>query len=178
MARVVVLGHRDSGMAGAPTDGPGRFVDVPVETAAREVAAILDEEDADLLTGYDANGGYGHPDHVQVHRVARAAQAYARRRPVLLESTLDRTWFVRLARLVRPFARLLPGLTIPGDEVFSPRADLTRFDVRAQWAAKRAALSAHASQSGGGIRTIGLLLALPGPVGRRLLGTEWFLEVP
>ena len=34
---------------------------------------ILDEEEPDVLTVYDDNGGYGHPDHIQVHRVGRRA---------------------------------------------------------------------------------------------------------
>jgi LmbE family N-acetylglucosaminyl deacetylase len=178
VARVVWLGHADSGMAEQPSSGAGRFVDVPVEAAARAVAAVLDEERADVLTGYDARGGYGHPDHVQVHRVARRAQQLAASRPLLLEATLDRTWPARLFRLLRPVARVLPGLTIPGADVFSPRAAITlTADVRPQLAAKRAALAAHASQHRGGVRTVAVLLALPRPVARRVLGTEWFVEV-
>jgi LmbE family N-acetylglucosaminyl deacetylase len=176
--RVVWLGHRDSGMAAAPTQGQGRFVDVPVGQAARAVAAILDEERADILTGYDANGGYGHPDHIHVHRVARAAQALASTRPLLLEATIDRTWLVRVLRMLRPIERFLPGLTIPGDDIYTDRADLSEtVDVRHHFEAKRGALAAHSSQRGGGVRTISILLALPRPVARRLLGFEWFHSV-
>jgi LmbE family N-acetylglucosaminyl deacetylase len=177
-ARVHWLGYADSGMAGAPTAGPGRFVDVPVDEAARAVAGILDEEDAQVLTGYDALGGYGHPDHIRVHEVARRAQELAARRPRLLEATVDRTWLVRGLRVLRLVARVLPGLTVPGDEVYTARADVSlRVDVRDQLAAKRAALTAHASQATGGVRTLALLLALPHPIARRVLGTEWFVEV-
>ncbi len=177
-ARVAWLGYADSGMAGAPTCTPRRLVDAPVEELARTVAAILDQEDADIITGYDANGGYGHPDHVHVHRVARQAQTLAARRPRLLEATLDRTWLLRLVRVVRPFAPLLPGLTIPGDEIYTARAAVSlRIDVRDHVPAKRAALAAHATQTGGGIRTLAILLALPRRLARRLLGTEWFLDV-
>ncbi|KAB2806895.1 GlcNAc-PI de-N-acetylase [Pimelobacter simplex] len=179
VARVVWLGYADSGMAGAPSTGPGRLADADVETAARVVADVLDDEDADLLTGYDDRGGYGHPDHLQVHRIARRAQELATRRPLLLEATLDRTWLVRLLRVVRPLARRLPGLTLPGDDIYSPRGPaLLRIDVRDRLAAKRAALAAHATQAGGGVRTLRLLLALPRPLARRLLGVEWFLRVP
>ena len=178
-ARLVWLGHGDSGMAGQPSPSGSRFVDVPVDEIARDVAALLDEESADVLTGYDARGGYGHPDHVQVHRVARSAQASARSRPLLLEATLDRTRLVRLLRLLRPWAQLLPGLTLPGDDVFSGRDELTLVvDVRGQLDRKRAALAAHASQGTGGVRTLRILLALPRPLARRVLGTEWFVEVP
>ncbi|HEY0645219.1 MAG TPA: PIG-L family deacetylase [Nocardioides sp.] len=178
-ARVAWLGHSDSGMTGASSDLPDRFVDVPVERAARAVAAILDEEDADLFTGYDANGGYGHPDHAHVHLVARLAQQLATRPPRLLEATIDRTWTVLLLRMVRPFRGLLPGVTIPGDNIFTARsAQLLRVDVHDHLDEKLAALAAHRTQATGGVRTIRLLLALPRPLARRVLGTEWFLEVP
>ncbi len=178
VARVIWLGYADSGMVGAPSTAPGRFVDVPVLEAARVVATILDEEDADVLTGYDYLGGYGHPDHLQVHRVARAAQGLAARRPRLLEATLDRTWLVRVLRVIRPFARLLPGLTFPGNRIFTARDDLPlAVNVRDQVAAKQAALAAHRSQASGGVRTVGVLRALPGPLARLVLGTEWFVEV-
>lgn len=177
-ARVIWLGYADSGMAASPTRGPGRFVDVSVADAARAVADVLDAENADVLTGYDANGGYGHPDHVAVHHVARAAQALAERRPLLLEATRDRTGLVRLLRVVRPLARFLPGLTLPSDDIYADPASVVRLDVRDAVEAKRAALAAHASQATGGVRTVRILLALPGPLARRVLGREWFVEVP
>src|SRR5262249_6986135 len=76
VARVAYLGYHDSGMAGEPTnDAPGAFAAAPVDEAAARLAAILSEEDAEVLTVYDDNGGYGHPDHIQVHRVGvRAAE--------------------------------------------------------------------------------------------------------
>ncbi|ABL81078.1 MULTISPECIES: PIG-L family deacetylase [unclassified Nocardioides] len=177
-ARIAWLGYADSGMANAPTTGQGRLVDTPVTELAQAVATILNEENADILTGYDANGGYGHPDHIQVHRIARAAQQFANRRPLLLEATLDRTWLVRILRLVRPLGRLLPGLTIPGNDIYTPRTGISHsIDIRNHLEAKRAALAAHASQTSGGVRTISLILAMPRPLGRRLLGTEWFHAV-
>ena len=108
----------------------------------------------------------------------RAAHALAKRRPRLLEATLDGIWLVLLWRALRPFARLLPGLTLPGGDIYTPRAGLTlTVDVRDQLEAKHAALAAHASQAGGGLRTLAVLLALPRPLARRVLGTEWFHEV-
>ena len=177
-AGVIWLGYADSGMANAPTARPARLVEAPVDDVARTVAAILDEEDADILTGYDANGGYGHPDHVRIHAIARRAQQLAARRPQLLEATLDRTWLVRLFKLTRPVAKFLPGVTIPGTDVFTSRAALSAMvDVSQQTDAKLAALAAHKSQTTGGLRTLRLLLAIPRPLARRLLRHEWFHAV-
>ena len=179
IARVVWLGYDDSGMAGEPSRGSRRFADVPVEEVARRVADLVDEEGATVLTGYDARGGYGHPDHRQVHLVARRAQCLAAVRPRLMEATVDRTWLVRVLRLLRPLAWLLPGLTVPeDDDVFSHRDEVTHcVDVRAHLPAKRAALGAHVSQQSGGVRTVRLLLLLPSWAARRVIGTEWFVEV-
>src|SRR4029077_1248493 len=78
-----VLGYTDSGvMGGAATRAPGSFWSTPVDEAAKKLAAILEEERADVLTCYDDIGGYGHPDHIQVHRVGMRAAALAGTPPV------------------------------------------------------------------------------------------------
>ena len=193
VSRVEVLGYADSGWADsgwadsgwsgtprAPVAGGERaFARVPVETAAAELARLLVEERADVLTTYDAAGGYGHPDHVQVHRVGRRAAELAGT-PLVLEATVDRRLLLRVARPLARLARVLRLPAVPDlSAAYTDRADLThRVDVRDHLAAKRAALRAHASQAGAddGARTLALLLRLPGPVARRVLGTEWFRE--
>ena len=184
VSRVEVLGYADSGWVGrrpgAPVAGGERaFARVPVETAAAELARLLVEERADVLTTYDAAGGYGHPDHVQVHRVGRRAAELAGT-PLVLEATVDRRLLLRVARPLARLARVLRLPAVPDlSAAYTDRADLThRVDVRDHLAAKRAALRAHASQAGAddGARTLALLLRLPGPVARRVLGTEWFRE--
>ena len=73
-ARVEFLGYTDSGMIGEDTnEAPWCFWQADVEQAAHRLAAILAEEQPDVLTIYDDNGGYGHPDHIQVHRVGKRA---------------------------------------------------------------------------------------------------------
>jgi len=60
-------------MMGTPThDDPGSFWQADVGTAAR-LPEVLTDERADALTVYDENGMYGHPDHIQVHRVGLRA---------------------------------------------------------------------------------------------------------
>lgn len=167
-AAVVHLGFADGGFAGAGVDEP-----------ARALLEVLDREGADVLTGYDPSGGYGHPDHVHVHRVARETARSAPGLP-LLEVTADRTLVLRAARVLHA----VPGApAIDLDrmrQAYLPRAEITHvIDVGAHLRAKIDALAAHGSQQTGGrgIRTVTLLRRLPGPVARAVLGREWFREV-
>jgi len=178
--RVEFLGYRDSGMAGEPTnDDPEAFWQADIDEAAGRLARLLEEEHADVLTVYDDHGNYGHPDHVQVHRVGvRAAELAGTR--VVLEATIDRDLLVRAVGVLRRFRRLLPGLDLPDfAESYAPRGSLThRIDVRRHVAAKRAAMAAHASQSTSdtGDRTLAFFLRLPSPVFRLAFGREWYVE--
>jgi LmbE family N-acetylglucosaminyl deacetylase len=184
-ARVCFLGFPDSGFRpdrGAATRRlhPESFAALPAEVPARALADLLTEERADVLTTYDARGGYGHPDHVQVHHVGRLA-AQAAGTSVVLEATLDRDRLLSAVRALRRARRLLPLPAMPDlSEAYTPAGELThRVDVRRHVGTKRACLAAHASQAGGGesIRTVSLLLRLPRPLRRHVLGTEWFREV-
>jgi LmbE family N-acetylglucosaminyl deacetylase len=182
-ARVETLGYLDSGLHGDFRPGTGtaerRFADVPVEEAAERLAAILRDERADILTSYDRHGGYGHPDHVQVHRVGAAAARLAGT-PVVLEATVDQRALRPLLALSRLVGRLLPALPLgSAGPVFADRARLTHaVDVRAYLGPKRAALRAHASQTEGGrgLRTVAVLSRLPGPLFAAVAGREWYAE--
>ncbi|EXG82592.1 PIG-L deacetylase family protein [Cryptosporangium arvum] len=175
-ARVEVLGYDDSGLDGAHP-AARRFADAPAEQAAHRLAAILRAERADVLTSYDVHGGYGHPDHLAVHRVgARAAELADV--PVVLEATIDRDSLRLLLRALGLARRWLPALPL-GDAVFTPRAEITHsVDVRRYLPQKRAALRAHVSQGEGGRgpRTITTLLRLPGPLFTLVAGREWFVQ--
>jgi mycothiol conjugate amidase Mca len=72
--RLAWLGYRDSGMAGTPAnDDPGCFVRAKLEDAVGRLVRLVREERPQVITAYDVNGIYGHPDHVMAHRVAQAA---------------------------------------------------------------------------------------------------------
>src|SRR4051812_10191170 len=65
--RVEWLGYKDSGMTGWEQNAdPASFLQADVDAAAARLAAILREENADVLTTYDWHGNYGHPDHIKV----------------------------------------------------------------------------------------------------------------
>lgn len=66
--------YRDSGMMGTPqNDHPNCFWNADIEKAAQELALIIDEVKPQVMVTYDENGGYGHPDHIQTHRVTMRA---------------------------------------------------------------------------------------------------------
>lgn len=188
VARVEVLGYADSGLTGAG-DEPVRpsgadagtpFAHADVEGAAEQLAAILRQEQADVLTTYDANGGYGHPDHVQAHHVGHRAAALAGT-PVLLEATVDRDLLLRGIRIASKVYRFPPEFDpVAFERSYSPRSLIThRVDVRRHTVAKRASMAAHASQTTGDatIRTLAAFLRLPFPVYRWMFGHEWFTQV-
>ena len=158
------------------------FARVDVEEAAGRLAQILRSVGADVLTVYDPAGGYGHPDHVQVHRVGvRAAEIAAT--PVVLEATVDRVALFRLLVWLRrlKLLRWAPPEWQPERLAgsYTDPARLThKVDVRASIQAKRAAMAAYASQRAAdkGIRSLGLFLRLPSPAYRWVFGHEWFTE--
>ena len=177
-SRVEVLGFPDSGMEGPV--GPGVFCDLPPEVPAERLSAILSEEAASALVSYDPAGGYGHRDHVQVHRAGRVA-ARAAGTPVLLEATVDRRLLRGALTAASPLRPRSPDFDPARFEnLFADPSTITHsVRVSAQADRKRAALRAHASQASGDRpdRTIAWMLGLPRPVFRLVLGREWFCEV-
>jgi LmbE family N-acetylglucosaminyl deacetylase len=171
--RVEFLGYRDSGMMGTPAnEAPGSFWTAPVEEAAGKLAALLAEEDADVLTCYDDNGGYGHPDHIQVHRVGMRAAELAGT-PRVYQSTINRDQIERGREL---FASQADGIEMPEEDpdVFGkPESVITAaVDVSPYLEYKRQAMRAHASQ----ISEQSFFLAMPDDAFRYAFGTEWFIR--
>ena len=66
---------RDSGMEGSPARHRQRFADADMDEAVAELVAVLRDFRPHVVVTYDPNGGYGHPDHIQAHRVTTAAVA-------------------------------------------------------------------------------------------------------
>lgn len=176
--RVEFLGYVDSGMMGTPTnDSPNCFWRADLDEASGRMARILDEEQADVLTVYDANGGYGHPDHIQVHRVGTRAALQAGTTRVL-QSTINRDHVMRLIQ--EPLATLAVSDESPGlleearAESFGvPEAVITTtVDVRPWLVQKRAAMRAHASQ----ISEESWFLSLPDDAFSAAFGWEWLIR--
>jgi len=70
--------YRDSGMMGtAPNDRPECFWRADLTEASTQLAQVIREVRPQVLVTYDEFGGYGHPDHIQAHRVATYGAALA-----------------------------------------------------------------------------------------------------
>jgi LmbE family N-acetylglucosaminyl deacetylase len=171
--RVAFLGYRDSGMMGEPTnDNPASFWQADLHEAASKLALILNEEQADIVVTYDENGVYGHPDHIQVHRVGVRAAEYAGVNRVF-EATFSREFM----RDIFEELEALEGEDASGpadaDTFGLPEAELThRVDVSDFVLLKRAALLRHESQ----ISPDHPMAKMPLDDFARWSGVEWFRD--
>ena len=94
LADGVLARYRDSGMAGtASADHPAAFVNADLAEAARLVGEVIRRVRPVAVVTYDRHGGYGHPDHIQTHRVTCAAlAAMPQVRPPLYAVLTPRSW--------------------------------------------------------------------------------------
>ncbi|MET9115047.1 N-acetyl-1-D-myo-inositol-2-amino-2-deoxy-alpha-D-glucopyranoside deacetylase [Streptomyces longwoodensis] len=147
--------YGDSGMMGLPdNEDPGCFWQADVDTAAASLAEVVLRTRPQVVVTYDDHGGYGHPDHIQAHRVAMRAVELA----ADAGWTVPKVYWNRVPRSVAEdaFARLrtdLPGLPfdrvaavddLPG--VVDDDRITTAIDGTAYAGAKAAAMRAHATQ--------------------------------
>jgi LmbE family N-acetylglucosaminyl deacetylase len=145
------LGYHDSGMMGWPqNDADGAFWTTPLQEPVARLAELIRQHRPDVVLTYDENGFYGHPDHIQAHRITVAALDAAGSGARLYYSTVRRSDFARFGELMREAgeefpepeegAEEQPGWGVEDDEV------AVDVDVTAFAQAKRDALAAHASQ--------------------------------
>ncbi|MEU5576953.1 N-acetyl-1-D-myo-inositol-2-amino-2-deoxy-alpha-D-glucopyranoside deacetylase [Streptomyces huasconensis] len=155
--------YRDSGMMGTEQNHrPGAFWSAALDEAAAHLVEVIREVRPQVLITYDPDGGYGHPDHIQAHRVAmRAADLAAEpafRRDLGQAHAIAKIYWNRVPRSVveerfRHMARELPHspfttpaavTDVPG--VTDDERITTEIDGRPFTAAKAAAMRAHATQ--------------------------------
>jgi len=182
VARLVLLGYGDSG-SGQTDEAEGwpdgSFCAAEVDAAAARLAEVLRDEGADLLVADDVNGGYGHPDHLQVHRVAAAAAAATG--VLFLQATIDREFLSGGIELARSLGLEVPEGFVPPDVSawYTPHDQITHtVDAAPVLAAKRASMAAHATQASGApetVRTLAVFLGLPDDVFAIAFSQEWFV---
>ncbi|MCW2707692.1 MAG: 1D-myo-inosityl-2-acetamido-2-deoxy-alpha-D-glucopyranoside deacetylase [Frankiales bacterium] len=178
---------RDSGMMGTPqNDEPGCFWRADLDEASRALVAVIREVRPQVVVTYDDNGGYGHPDHIQAHRVTVAAVEQAAD-PAYAPETGEPWTVAKLYWTAFPKSVLQAGIDhlkasgqtnffgadsaddlpfgIPDEQV------TTEIDARAHLDAKVAAMRAHASQ----ISVDGPFFALSDNVGQQAMGREFYV---
>jgi len=173
VSRVEFLGYVDSGMMGvAENDAPGSFWQADVEEAAERLAGILREEGADVLTAYDENGVYGHPDHIQVHRVGVRAAELAGTAKLYL-STVNKDEIERFFSKAKELDLPMPGDLNPAELNLGVSEDLltTAVPVGEFMEVKRRAMAAHGSQ----IAETSFFLAMDPEMFATAFGTEWYI---
>ena len=170
--------YRDSGMMGLATnEHPRAFWQADLDEAAGHLLEVIREVRPQVLVTYDPNGFYGHPDHIQAHRVAMRAYELAAAEGIapakvywtamprsVLEAGMDH--FTESSD--NPFA----GIESVDDLPFgTPDAEIAaRIDGTEQHAAKEAAMRAHATQ----IPANSWLYSIAGNFGGEFMGVEYF----
>jgi len=174
--RVELLGYEDSGMMGEPSnENPACFWQADVDEAAERLVVILRSVDVDVLTIYDDHGNYGHPDHIQIHRVgARAAELMALEH--VFEATMNRDAILRSIREASDMFDDMDEADRPAidenTDMGSPEEIITHaLDISEYVGTKRDAMRAHASQ----IAETDFFLAMPDEAFASAFGTEWFI---
>jgi N-acetyl-1-D-myo-inositol-2-amino-2-deoxy-alpha-D-glucopyranoside deacetylase len=169
------LGYHDSGMMGWDTnEAPGAFWGTPVAEAAERLAALIRHYQPDVVVTYDENGGYGHPDHIQTHRVTMAAVALTDGPAKVYWSTVAESWMRDIAARMQalgmqweePEEADMPPMGLPDDQI------TTWVDTREVTDQKYDALAAHASQGDGAF-----FLGLGRDSFAELMGTEAYVRV-
>ncbi|MGY1604968.1 N-acetyl-1-D-myo-inositol-2-amino-2-deoxy-alpha-D-glucopyranoside deacetylase [Geodermatophilus sp. SYSU D00815] len=179
--------YRDSGMMGTPANQhPRAFWNADLDEAAAHAVAVVREVRPQVLVTYDTNGGYGHPDHIQAHRVAMRAVDLAADpafRPELGEPwEVAKVYWCAMPRSViqqgiEAMAALGEASPFEGlgdieevDFVIADELVTAAVDARAYAARKDAALRAHPTQ----ITVDGPFFALSNNLGQEVLGTEYY----
>jgi N-acetyl-1-D-myo-inositol-2-amino-2-deoxy-alpha-D-glucopyranoside deacetylase len=181
--------YRDSGMMGLPTnDRPDAFWQADVDEAAGLLVEVIREVRPQVLVTYDENGGYGHPDHIQAHRVAMRAVELAGdpgfRPPARSEpwqvakiywNAVPESWMRNGLRRLREAGDVtfFEGLDPDADEIplVTPDDQVTAAVVAQDHVeAKMAAMRAHATQ----ITVDGPFFALSNNLGNEVWGVEFY----
>jgi N-acetyl-1-D-myo-inositol-2-amino-2-deoxy-alpha-D-glucopyranoside deacetylase len=173
---------RDSGMMGLPTnENPRAFWQADLDAAAGYLLEVYRELRPQVVVTYDTNGGYGHPDHIQAHRVAMrgaelaAAQGFGPQRifwAAIPRSVLKQGIEKFAESGNNPFAGVTNVDDLPfavPDELVAARIDAIMYAPK-----KMAAVDAHATQ----IPRDSWLHSLSEAFGGDALGVEYFTLAP
>lgn len=184
-----ILGYRDSGMAGTPSnDHPASFNRADPDEATGRLVRLVRAYRPQVLISYNEQGGYGHPDHIAAHKItvaafdaagdgARYPAAGAPWTPLKLYYTnsprrhIQQAWAQMKARgLPTPLDDPnfdISRFTVPDDQV------TTRIEVGDELRRKLDALREHRTQ----MAAEGMFLSIPEDIAQAAFSQEYFTRV-
>jgi LmbE family N-acetylglucosaminyl deacetylase len=175
------LDYQDSGMMGWPSNSaPGAFWQMNIEEAAKPLVGLMEQYRPQVVITYDSNGSYGHPDHIQAHRITLHATE--------VTGIPDKLYYPVIPRSAwREFAPLLRAAGLDDDEAGDEASEggssreeefgtpdeliTTQVDCHEFVGTKYAALAAHASQT-----DQSFFMKLPIDLFNRIFGLESFIR--
>jgi N-acetyl-1-D-myo-inositol-2-amino-2-deoxy-alpha-D-glucopyranoside deacetylase len=169
---------RDSGMMGTPAnDNPRAFWGADLDEAASLLLPIIDEIRPQVIVTYDENGFYGHPDHIQAHRVAMRAAEMATAAGYgpskIYWTAVPRSVLAAgIAAFAESSDNPFGGVTNVEDLPFGTADELiaARIDGQAQHERKLGSIRAHATQ----IPSTSWLFSIAGNFGDEFMGVEYY----
>ena len=168
---------RDSGMMGSdPNNRPDNFWNADLDEAAESLVEIILEMKPHVLVTYDEIGGYGHPDHIQAHRVAMRGAELARERGWEIQkiywNTIPRSIIEQGIEAMKDTGNQFFGVDKAEDFPFAQPDELVTTVINGEdfVEKKMAAMRAHPTQ----IAVDGPFFALSDNLGFKVWGLEFY----
>lgn len=169
--------YRDSGMMGTePNNRPDVFWQADIEEATQYLVSVIDEVKPHVLITYDEIGGYGHPDHIQAHRIAMlAAEKSSWQIQKIYWNTMPKSVIAESMAKMKELGSDFFGAESVDDLPFAKDDQFvtTLIDGNSQVEKKMAAMKAHVTQ----ISTDGPFFALSNNLGLQVWGDEYYTLV-
>lgn len=168
---------RDSGMMGSePNNRTDNFWNADIDEAAESLVAVILEIKPHVMVTYDEIGGYGHPDHIQAHRVAMRAAELARERGWNIQkiywNTIPRSIIEQGIEAMKGTGNQFFGVEKAEDFPFAQPDELVTTVINGEEYVekKMAAMRAHPTQ----IAVDGPFFALSDNLGFKVWGLEFY----
>ena len=168
---------RDSGMMGSePNNRPDVFWNANFDEAVASLVSVIEEVKPHVLVTYDEIGGYGHPDHIQAHRVAMRAADVARESTWEISkiywNTIPKSVIEAGIEAMKDSGNQFFGVDKAEDFPFAQPDELVTTVINAHEyaAAKMDAMRAHPTQ----ISVDGPFFALSDNLGFKVWGAEFY----
>jgi N-acetyl-1-D-myo-inositol-2-amino-2-deoxy-alpha-D-glucopyranoside deacetylase len=168
---------RDSGMMGTePNNNPDVFWQAEIEVASQYLIEVIEEVKPHIMITYDEFGGYGHPDHIQAHRIAMRASEIANWQiQKIYWNTMPKSVLAQGIAKMKEIGSDFFGAETVDDIPFAKDDSLvtTLIDGSKFVDSKLAAMKAHETQ----ITLDGPFFALSNNLGQQIWGDEYYTLV-